>query len=37
MMIDIDKAKLMLISSRQERKCMKDNKLAFVYGNLICN
>ena len=30
---NLDKAKLMLISSRQKRKCMKDNKLALVYDN----
>ena len=29
----LDKTKLMLISSRQKRKCMKDNKLAIVYNN----
>ena len=33
MIINIDKTKLMLISSRQKRKCMKDNKLAIVYDN----
>ena len=33
MIINIDKTKLMLISSRQKRKCMKDNKLASVYDN----
>ena len=33
MIINIDKTKLMLISSRQKRKIMKDNKLAIVYDN----
>ena len=33
MIINIDKTKLMLISSRQKRKCMKDNKLAIEYDN----
>ena len=34
MTINIEKkTKLMLISSRQKRKCMKDNKLALVYDN----
>ena len=33
MIINIDKTKLMLISSRQKRKCMKDNKLVIVYDN----
>ena len=33
MIINVDKTKLMLISSRQKRKCMKDNKLAIVYDN----
>ena len=33
MIINIDKIKLMLISSMQKRKCMKHNKLAFVYDN----
>ena len=33
MIINIDKTKLMLISSRQKRKCMKDNMLAIEYDN----
>ena len=33
MIINIDKTKLMLISSRQKKKCMKDNKLAIEYDN----
>ena len=33
MIINIDKTKLMLILSRQKRKCMKNDKLAFVYDN----
>ena len=33
MIINIDKTKLLLISSRQKRKCMKDNKLAIEYEN----
>ena len=33
MTINIVKTKLMLISRRQKRKCMKDNKLALVYDN----
>ena len=33
MTINIDKTKLMLISRRQKRKCLKDNKLAIVYDN----
>ena len=33
MIINIDKTKLMLISSRQKRKCMKDNMLAILYDN----
>ena len=33
MIINIDKTKLMLISSRQKRKCMKDNKLAIEYDD----
>ena len=33
MIINIDKTKIMLISSRQKRKCMKDNKLAIDYDN----
>ena len=33
MIINIDKTKQMLISSRQKRKCMKDNKLAIEYDN----
>ena len=37
MIINIDKTKLMLISSRQKRKCMKDNKLFMSMITLICN
>ena len=33
MTINIDKTKLMLISRRQKRKCLKDNKSALVYDN----
>ena len=33
MIINKDKTKLMFISSRQKRKCMKDNKLAIEYDN----
>ena len=33
MIINIDKTKIMLISSRQKRRCMKYNKLALVYDN----
>ena len=33
MIINIDKTKLILISSRQKRKCMKDNKLTIEYDN----
>ena len=33
MIIFLDKTKQMLISRRQNRKCMKDNKLALVYDN----
>ena len=33
MIINIDKTKLMLISSRQKRKCIKEKKLAIVYDN----
>ena len=33
MIMNIDKAKLMLISSRQKRKCMKDKRLAIEYDN----
>ena len=33
MIINIDKTKLMLISSKQKRKFMKDNKLAIVFDN----
>ena len=33
MIIKIDKTKLMLISSKQKRKCMKYNNLAHVYDN----
>ena len=37
MLINIDKVKLMLISSRQKRKCMKDNKLALFMILFICS
>ena len=33
MIINTDKTKLMLISSRQKKKCMKDDKLAIEYDN----
>ena len=33
MIINIDKTKLILISSRQKRKCLKYDKLALVYYN----
>ena len=33
MIMNIDKTKLMLISSRPKRKCMNDNKLAIEYNN----
>ena len=33
MIINLDKTKLMLISSRQKRKCLKDNKMTLVDDN----
>ena len=33
MIINVDKTKLMIISNRQKRKFMTDDKLALVYDN----